>query len=135
MTLHHITASSGHTRISPRSEVSDDIVEMLTPFLRLAIDRAKAENRSPVALTPSDWYIRATEGKDRQNITIGLWRGMPAGDAMIEMDIDLDQDDQDTARCRVWLTRPKALGTDATFEAGDLERYLAWCWLEMRKDG
>ena len=88
-----------------------------------------------MALTPSDWYIRATEGKDRQNITIGLSRGMPAGDAMIEMDIDLDQDDQDTARCRVWLTRPKALGTDATFEAGDLERYLAWCWLEMRKDG
>lgn len=110
MTLHHITVESGHTRISPRSEVSDKVVEMLTPLLRLAIDRQKAGNSTPVALSPSDWYIiKATEQKDRQNVTIGLGWGMPTGDAMIEVDVDIDPNDQDTARCRVWLTRPKAL--------------------------
>jgi len=135
MTLHHLTVESGHTRISPRSEVSDEVVEMLTPLLRLAIDRQRAGNSTHVTLSPSDWYIRATEQKDRQNVTIGLWWGMTTGDAMIEMDIDIDTSDQDTARCRVWITRPKALTPNAAFEAGDLERCLCWAWLESRKDG
>lgn len=128
MTLHHITVESGHTRISPRSEVSDDIIAMLTPLLRLAIDRQRAGNSTHVALSPSDWYIRATEAKDRQNVTIGLWWRKPTGDAMIEMDVDIDQD---KATLRAWLTRPSALTPNALFETGDLEWCIAWAWLEM----
>ena len=35
--LHHITLSTGHTRRSPRAEVSDDTVQALTPWLQAAL--------------------------------------------------------------------------------------------------
>ena len=73
MTLHHITVESGQTRIAPRSKVSDDIVNRLKPMLACAIELQKAGNSAHVALTPSDWYIKATEQKNAQGLTVGLW--------------------------------------------------------------
>ena len=37
MYLNHITLSTGHTRRSPRSEVSDDTIKALTPWLTAAL--------------------------------------------------------------------------------------------------
>ena len=130
ITRHHITASSGHTRISPRTEVSDEIIEMLRPLLVLAIDRNRSARHSaaPVALSPSEWYIRAHEQKQAQRLTVGLWWGSTTGAAHIEMRVSLI--DQATAHCEVLNIRPGKLTPCALFEAGDLERCIAWTWIE-----
>ena len=76
-------------------------------MLTCAIERQKAGNSAHVALTPSDWYIiKATEQKNAQGLTVGLWWGMLTGDAMIEMAVEVIN--QNTAHCKVWLTRPGA---------------------------
>ena len=101
ITRHHITASSGHTRISPRTEVSDETIEMLRPLRVLAIDRNRPARHSaaPVALPPSEWYIRAHEQKQAQRLTVGLWWGSTTGAAHIEMRVSLI--DPATAHCDV----------------------------------
>ena len=115
ITRHHITASSGHTRISPRTEVSDETIEMLRPLRVLAIDRNRSARHSaaPVALSPSGWYLRAHEQKQAKRLTVGLWWGNPTGGAHIEMRISLI--DQATAHCEVWITRPGKLTPCAHF--------------------
>ena len=132
MTLTHTTITSGHSRISPRAEVSDDIIEMLKPLLKTAIARQKRGSKAHVEIAPSDWYIRAREAKDRQSIVIGLWWGMPSGDAMIETRITLHSETE--SLCEVWLTRPDALTPAAAFQAGDIERCMAWAWITLKAE-
>ena len=119
--MEHITKETGHVRQSPRSEVADEVVAYLTPLLREAL------TGETVNLTGSAWHLAAREYAG--SLQAELWYGVADGPAHIVQTVD-----GSPPRCVVEVAGLLALGDPAaSHEAGDLERCLAWTWLEMNE--
>lgn len=138
--LHHITTSTGHTRRSPRSEVSDDVVRMLREMLDRAIRGERVD--LPIegtcmsaaaegdALLVTAWRGRAplvTVGVARSDTdALRLW-------GLLRRDGDAAPDRPPPAPWCAAVLEPGLLlhPGDAAW-LGDYERCLAWAWVEHR---
>jgi len=121
--LVHITKESGHVRQSPRREVADEVIEVLTPLLEQALDTGDC-----MAVGGSGWFFTA---KDRggEGVDFELWYSDGDGPAHILMQVERG----DPPRCEVstaGMIQDGMFSINALAEAGDLERCLAWAWLE-----
>lgn len=125
--LEHTTRETGHRHLSPRAEVAAEVIEYLRPLLRQALDCG-----NPVAL-PASWWLAAREEQDGQRVNLWLWYGSEPGHRPAEVCGCVWRHGHDRPpRCEwsvIGLTpHPQALAT-----AGDLERCLAWTWLETEE--
>lgn len=131
--LVHRTVESGHTRISPRPEVSDDSIRRLRPVLDLAL-RLGREQPGPAAVEASpEWHVAAVEVED--GLALRLWYGvLPAGEPHIQSRLRLTGREawMDTWLAGLLRIQPRAAQARAALQAGDLERCLAWTWLDGR---
>lgn len=132
-TLTHLTVDTGHSRLSARTEVADDVIAMLAPLLR----RALSGERVALPAPDGGYWFAADETGDTLRATIGgplgplvsltvtrgpgstTWPGPgaePRGPwcAFDAVRVDLDAVRVDLRAMR-WL--------------GDAERCLAWTWL------
>lgn len=133
--LCHYTISSGHARQSPRTEVADDVLELLRPLL------ASGDHEIPGL---PDYRLRVTASDDVFAATVfRLTRRGPA--PLVTMMVCGTENGLAIALrstgCKpaVPLSLPCALvdvhetialDTSATEWLGDFERCLAWAWLE-----
>ena len=132
--LDYITKQSGHARASRRDEVGDDVIEALAPVLSEAL-----ASDAWADVCGSGWYMAACVDAGRLKFRLAVGIPAPLEAAPI--------------RCAVWpanwshaarleVDLPTGAGADekraAAFaalggrihEAGDLERCVAWAWLE-----
>ena len=118
--LEHITKETGHVRQSPRAEVRTATIAYLTPLLRPAL-RGETVN-----LTGTAWHLAAPEQAD--TLHADLWHGSADGPAHIVQTVQR----VDPLRLEVSVRRLLELGNlVAANEAGDLERCIAWTWIEL----
>lgn len=134
MTLCHYTIATGHVRQSPRSEVDDDVIAVLRPLLR------SGDHRLP---GPPGYRLRVTI--DGTVLAATVTRGpAPLATVMVCLDqAGLDRALEATGTIpAVRLTLPCALADlhptlamdmEAAGWIGDLERCLAWAWIEARR--
>lgn len=131
--LCHYTITTGHARQSPRSEVSDGILDFLAPLL------ATGEHEMPRF---SEYRVRVTIEGSTLEATVSR------GDTpLVTTFVVVDQAGLDrvlrATGCipAVALTLPAALvethptlqlDRDAIGWLGDFERCLAWAWIERR---
>ena len=127
--LEHYTALTGHSRRSPRSEVAADVLERLGPVLQSAIRSGDVVD----VLASGSWLSAVEDGGRLKFRLFGRKPGIKAAAAI---------------RCTLWPAtwshaarlevdlRPGlvSLGPERVQEAGGLERCVAWCWLEARKE-
>ena len=129
--LVHRTAETGHVRYSPRQEVDDDAVFRLQPKIRRAIAGAT------VALHPSAWWMTAIEEDDGSRLEAQFWYGPDRPDAGADPHVRMTVEAARmtvTARMAGIARLPLTVASEAAAEAGDLERCIAWSWLESRAD-
>jgi hypothetical protein len=148
--LLHVTLSSGHVRKSPRSEVADDVITVLRPLL----SRALTGDHAPIlgytitggvhgrCCAITFWRVDELTGRVPV-ITVGvaphsrcgahLWRSLhedlPPGSVVRTSPDDVPQEPWCAARLDIGAA---ALGPDQMMLFGDLERCIAWTWIEMR---
>lgn len=133
--LCHYTLTSGDIRRSPRSEVADEIVELVTPWC--------TPGRHPL---PDAWpgYWLETSYPDPDTLAVTLYRaqtpivvwsccrtaaGVAAAEARLRgAGLWREGADVWAPACLVTVL-PTYTGEDW---AGDLERCLAWAWVEAR---
>ncbi|MCY4019722.1 MAG: hypothetical protein OXG39_09955 [Chloroflexi bacterium] len=122
MILLHRTVETGHVRESPRAEVDDAAIRRLRPLVRRAIETSEA-----VALEPSPWSITAAEHGDR--LDAQCWRGDAEGEPHVRLAVDRRRRTLDCRMVGISALRPTE-AAEAAIEAGDLERCIAWAWIE-----
>ena len=120
-TLHHLTRETGHVRQSPRSEIDDDALQRLKPRLLQAIRTGE-----PAELDPSDWTIEAAVAGDR--LDIQAWHGPADGEPHLRLSVE---DHVLVASMAGLVNLRPTVAAQAAIEAGDLERCLAWTWIEL----
>lgn len=154
--LHHVTLQTGHDRESPRSEVSDDVIATLAPLLRQALRGHEPEvpwvrpihtmtgaAAGDVALI-TIWAPPL--GEQRVPIaTIGLARGPGQAERLWAMLHStyvgmMSGDDAELATpadqpppwpwCAARLEAGLMYAPESATLLGDLERCLAWTWIE-----
>lgn len=137
----HITLNTGHTRISPRSEVSDDIVDTLRPLVRAGGGPLPGPARGyrvqimrdgrDAAFTILGPLVSASEpgpivtcGLALDDATV-VWRGLQRlmPDAPCQMPTTMPW-------LGVVILPTAALAADATDWLGDAERCIAWTMIE-----
>ena len=130
--LRHRTVETGHVRDTPRGEVDDDVLFALAPKMRRAL------RGETVSLQPSAWWLTASEHAGR--LDAQLWYGPtgapfngqpPGGEPHVRLTV-LEADRELTASMAGVAALPTMDRAAAAMTAGDLERCLAWCWLELR---
>ena len=127
--LTHRTAETGHVRQSPRAEVDDAAIFRLGPKVRRAVRGAT------VALHPSAWWMTATEESAGRRLEAQFWYGPDRPDAAADPHVRMTVEAARmtvTARMAGISRLPLTVAAEAAAEAGDLERCIAWCWLESR---
>jgi hypothetical protein len=138
--LHHITTTTGHSRRSPRSEVADDVLQVVRELLR----RALAGER-PALPGPPGYQLEASAEGDLLLATVFRGRAVPLAT------IGVARSDRDALRlwgylrergdvapdrpppapwCAAVLQPALAVHRDAAAWLGDFERCLAWGWVE-----
>lgn len=152
--LQHVTLDTGHVRRSPRSEVEAETIPAVSRLLSLALAGDEAwipavEPRCRLTAAASGRCLVATvwgpdAGEQRVPLaTLGvagrstcgsrLWRRLHDG-----RPAEMPALKTDAARvppepwCAVRLEPGLALHPEAAEWLGDLERCLAWAWLEWR---
>lgn len=144
----HITLTTGHTRRSPAAEVTAETRQMLAPVLRAAL-----QSRSTIPYV-GDYQLTGTaEGRsasvwtiwsgDVPIITVGVARTSRAGaplwrrlhelhvaDAGVPPVVTDPQRPPQAPWCAARLDAGIELHPDVSEWAGDLERCIAWTWLE-----
>lgn len=155
--IHHVTLDSAHVRRSPRSEVADDVVDLLAPLIQRAVTGEHATLPAPVggytltggvhgqccALTVwgPDPVAGGRRGDERVPlVTIGiaphsrcgsvLWRSMHDDDARW-LATSPDHVPPEPW-CAVRIEPGAAAASETMAWLGDLERCLAWTWIERR---
>lgn len=145
MYLNHITLSTGHTRRSPRSEVSDDTVKALQPWLQAALDY-QDDYPLPGPLGARDDFVAHAHIKDGALIcgvghrhtgplvTFGVAaRSRQSGELWAWLCAQYGSADALVAPaapwCAVALHPSYMLQMGASAWLGDFERYVAWTWL------
>jgi len=144
--LQHLTLNTGHDRSSPRSEVADDVIDSLTPFVALGGG----------VLAHTGWKLQMVHGPADGSCCFNLTRGedwiatchlaWTAEGAEALWPIAAERARQmggpvvGGSPCRLpWLSvvlMPQAmLASPITlFETGDLARCVAWTALELLAD-
>jgi len=151
--LHHITLSTGHTRRSPRSEVSGETLARVGPWLAALVESGKPLPVSGMAgysalASVHDGALIVTvsgpplaegpmAGKEPPLVSIGvakrsrhgaaLWP-LLTGPVMPPAKPGLQRPSEPWCAVAIWPTI--ALHPDATAWLADLERCIAWAWLE-----
>lgn len=157
--LHHVTLSTGHLRRSPRAEVAGEVVATLRAMLGEALAAPGAavampehvQPRCTLSATAEGRCLVATvwappEGELRVPLaTIGvaghgrcgarLWESLHAHAAPGLTLATRGQPAPAAPWCGARLEPGIALHPQAASWLGDLERCLAWAWLERRRDG
>ena len=144
--INHITLNTGHTRSSPRDEVSNEIIKTLAPWLLSAI---KSGEKEPLPV-PDLAHYSARAIKDVglvvsvfgnllkeptvPIITFGIAaRSREATDLWAYLNANFGVKEKikipSTPWCAVHLHHSAALFPDALAWLGDFERCVAWAWL------
>jgi hypothetical protein len=115
LTLTHLTTNTGHTRLSPRAEVSNEIIAMLKPVLARGGGEIKGLH---IVLHPRD-----RDG--RTAFDIGWERGAPDVSCVLTCDAPGEW----TLTATI-LPHALTLGVELLGMLGDAERCVAWALLE-----
>jgi hypothetical protein len=146
--LNHITLSTGHTRRSPRAEVSDDTIKALSPWLQAAIEY-KDDYPLPGLLGARDGFVAQVSIEhgallcsvgQRQSgplLTFGVAaRSRQSGELWAMLCTQYGSADALTAPgtpwCAVALHPAFARQHGVAAWIGDFERCVAWTWLEAK---
>lgn len=146
--IKHITLNTGHIRQSPRDEVQDVVINVLRPILREAVE---THQRVPLQPGPPNLSLQATSGGQHLMVTIwdeqlghplitltvatrsrgasGLWTMIHKGREGLVTDPLVTPL---APWCGVIIEPAFLHRPDAAIWAGDLERCLAWTWMEER---
>lgn len=145
--MHHYTLNTGHSRISPRSEVGDDVIEFMQLFLESG-DYDLHQNFPGWSLkTTNDaqGLLATLAFKNQPVVTIGVVSDDDEADVLWPMlesmyhniselplyraaDFAATKKPPSAPWCAVVLVQP-LLCTDWM---GDFQRCLAWAWIEER---
>lgn len=146
-TLAHVTLTSGHVRASPRHEVGDDTVAVLRPLLA----RVLAGGTVPLPYVTGGYQLRgaadggccalAVVGPTGEIVatigvggaeagSAGLWRQLHALAPDVSPVRTRPDDPPPVPWCAARLDRGVLVHRDALAWLGDLERCLAWAYLE-----
>lgn len=146
MYLHHITLSTGHTRRSPRAEVSDDTIQALTPWLQAAL-AYQDDYALPGALGTRDGYVMQASVKDGalichvgqlkagRLVTFGIAaRSRQSGELWVWLCAQYGSatalQAPGTPWCAVHLHPAYMQQQGMGSWVGDFERCVAWTWLQ-----
>lgn len=155
MYLNHITLPSGHTRRSPRAEVSDEALALLAPWLRAAANSggraalpvAELSHYSAAALIEGGGLVvtiygpagphvagRPHAGDVMPLVALGVaQRSRQGGDLWAMMLANFGCADGLQKPGEPWCAvalHPSLIDTpDAAHWLGDLERCIAWAWI------
>lgn len=138
----HLTLTTGHMRESPRSEVSDATIAALTPLLATGQHalpgvvgyglRVTIERGALVATV-----LHAARVHDHRYAipmaTVGAAADSEALEALRQLYGDAMAQVTSAPACVVELHDTLALYPHAAEWLGDLERCLAWAWVEHRR--
>lgn len=142
----HITLSTGHTRQSPRAEVSPKTIRALKPWLALALE-SDAPYPLPGTLGSAEGFAmqasvlhgglicHVSHEHDGLLVTFGVAaRSRQAGELWAWMCAQYGSRSNllapGTPWCAVALQTGLALQSDAAQWLGDFERCVAWTWLD-----
>lgn len=156
----HYTLNTGHTRVSPRSEVSDDVIAMLQPMF------AGLPELGEHLIPNTDLWVSPTVGSPRRGLMLApiyrktggihhnvAWVGVcdkpsdtDAWDCIERLYLGLTDEGQlaaadlapprkpaSTPWCAVILDTHSAKNIEQMDWLGDFERCLAWAYLDSRK--
>lgn len=146
--VHHVTLQSGHVRRSPRAEVPDSVVVALAPL----VERALRGEHVPVPGFPAYTMRGGVEGRcivitiyaaedGAPVVTVGiathsrcgaaLWRRLhESSPGTLQPRATSPNNVPPEPWCAARLEAGAGLHADALDWAGDLERCLAWAWIE-----
>lgn len=149
-TLAHVTLTSGNVRHSPRHEVGDQVVTLLAPLLA----RVLAGDTVDVPYVDGEYVLQGAVDGDCCALTVtgaasGLLvatLGIAAGETgsaalWRQLHVYAPESSPLATRaeappsapwCAARLDRGAAVHPDALTWLGDLERCLAWTWIEER---
>ncbi len=135
--LRHVTAETGHAVETVREEVDDGIIDLLRPLVARAIDTAAPGGGADVDL-PAGYWLRC---ELRDGDLVGGIGHEIAGEAVlagIRVQPARDGDIAILTVSTVGLQTAFAKhGSGRLFrvasQLGDLERCIAWTWLELRR--
>lgn len=145
--LNHITLSTGHIRRSPRAEVADDTIKMLSPWLAKALAHDGAyplpgplgAEGYKASLSVEHGALLCTLSADSELLlTFGVAaRSRQAGELWAMMCAQYGSAEALTAPGTPWCAvalHPAIVGRpDVASWAGDFERCIAWAWIEKSK--
>jgi hypothetical protein len=138
--LRRLTLESGDQEDIAQSAVPGSVIETLTPFLQRTL-----AGESMVPIPPTDYWFTATEVSDRpafEALRVAFGTGSVGTVPIVEMTLRPPEDDAAPAVLMTsiggWLqvVGSGKLGDRATadriaYEIADLEKCLAWTWLEL----
>lgn len=151
-TLHHVTLQTGHVRESPRSEVRDEVVRELAPLLH----RVAGGREEPVPWVEGGYTLTGAaagdvaivtvwgprvEGIPAPVVTVGIAAGQEEAGrlwALLHQPYEAQLGEPVTPAdqppplpwCAARLEVGAAIHVDVLPWMGDLERCLAWAWVE-----
>lgn len=144
----HITLSTGHIRRSPRSEVGDDALAVLVPWLEAARAAGEPIPLPAESLAHYSGKVMLEDGALLCTIygpgavplvTFGVAQRSRQGEPLWELLAGMGQPSP-AARmpsapwCGVVLHPSAVLFPDAMEWLGDLERCVAWAWITRKPD-
>jgi hypothetical protein len=152
MHIHHLTLTTGHSRRSHRDEITPETMRAAGDLLTRGIEAGRLELDM---IQPAGHWLRITSTPDRRCllatvshgdelplVTFGvalrprcgaaLWRGLLDCDPLIYGPMQGDPDAQpQTPWCAARIEPGLVYMPDAGAWLGDLERCIAWAWLDL----
>jgi len=122
--LRHLTAETGHERLSPLSEVEADVLEQVKPLLREAI-----KSGQPLHVGAEYWVAACEDGG---RLAASIWHGAALGDPLVSLTVTRATGDAlPLLEVRlVAVADPRARVSPHVVGAlANLERCVAWAWL------
>ena len=123
LALLHRTLETGHEQLSPRSEVSTDVLAHLRSLLREALHHGRRVH------VGADWWVQVLEDADRLEFTLAVdaW-SEPLYRCQVTPAEGVGKPALLEVSSSELLDQVASRGDKAT-EAAELERCLAWAWL------
>jgi len=145
--MNHITLNTGHTRVSPRSEVVDDVVASLRPVIAQLLQGEQvgipATNTTLTAEIPdtSGHNLLAVVWDSKEQplvlVGIGVSEATPLWEELHRSSLSALATSPDSPPEEPWCAarlEPAAIVNPAAMQwLGDFERCLAWAWIERRR--
>jgi hypothetical protein len=141
MHLHHLTLTTGHSRRCERDEIDADALAATGDLLAAAL----AQGRAALPVQPAGIELEAhSQGRclvctvwhdEVPLVTFGVASHSRCGAGLWRMLAGMSGEQSATAQpqvpwCAVALHEGLTLVADATAWLGDLERCIAWAWLD-----